>query len=122
MEVGAIPLDQLGGAAGERPELVVDTAVELAQGAERHAVGRLVVVGQLGRATRESVERAQRERAHGRDPELRRLDGERQLVVVAVIEHEHVHAAHADPERLGAAHGQDAGDEPRAHVSPARVR
>ena len=121
VEVRAIPLDELRGAAGERPEVLVDAAVEVAQRAERHALRRLVIVGQLGRAAGHAVELAQVERAHGRDPERRGLGGGRQLVVIAAIAHEHVHAPDPDPEGIATHDGHGAGDEPRCSCSRQRA-
>ena len=120
VDVRAIPLDELRGAARQRPEMLVDAAVEVAQRAERHARRRLVILGQLGGAAGDAVELAEVERAYGRHAESRNGGRRRQLVVVAAIQHEHVHALDAEPEGVAFDRRCEAGNEPRAHVRRAR--
>ena len=122
VEVRAIPLDELRGAAGQRPEVLVDAAVEVAQRAERHAGRRLVVVRQLGRTTGDAVELAEVERAQRENAERIHLRGARQLVALAAIEDEHVHALDAEPDGVAVTSRRDAGNEPRAHARRARAR
>src|SRR6185312_1653253 len=112
---------QLRCAARECPQVLVDAPEELAQRAERHARGSLAALGQLGGAAGHAVELAQVERAQRGDSERLGLGGGRQLVVVAAIVHEHVHAADADPQRVALDEWRDARDEARAHASARSV-
>src|SRR4051794_16269706 len=101
--------------------MLVDAAVEVAQRAVRHARRGLMVLRQLGRAAGDAVELPQVERAQGFAAERIDAGGSRQLVAVAAIEDEHIHAPDADPERVALDERRHAGDEPRTHASARSV-
>src|SRR4051794_9911032 len=121
VEMRAIPLDQLSRTAGERPEVLVDAAVEIAQGAEGHAFRWRRPIRQLGGAARNAVQFPEVQGAKGHDAERGTLVGGRQLVVVAGVADEHVHAPDADPQAIAGHDGHGAGYEPRAHASAQSV-